>query len=67
MLRSAPQRGLRITDCARITDCRRRRRSTGSPDYGFFGEPVRLVSGQVQPHEKCRSGRAPIGRLAEGE
>eukprot|EP00969_Alexandrium_andersonii_P362169 15459117-Alexandrium_andersonii.AAC.1 len=32
-LLSASERGLLITECARITDCRRTRRSNGSADY----------------------------------
>eukprot|EP00969_Alexandrium_andersonii_P346492 15317491-Alexandrium_andersonii.AAC.1 len=42
----ASERGPRNTDCARITDCRRIRRSNGLPDYGLFQDRGRFVSGQ---------------------
>eukprot|EP00969_Alexandrium_andersonii_P374040 15485315-Alexandrium_andersonii.AAC.1 len=44
---SASEHGPRITDSARITDCCRIKRSTGLPDYGFFQDLGRCVSGQV--------------------
>eukprot|EP00969_Alexandrium_andersonii_P328509 14516084-Alexandrium_andersonii.AAC.1 len=46
---SASGHGPWITDCARVTECHRIRRSAGLPDYGLFQAVGTFVSGQSTP------------------